>query len=66
MVNVVEVSVSMPAVRLFSGFTLTICFGLAARDYTFDWRRGVTRGQGRHNFPGDESLQGAQNDCGGR
>jgi len=25
---------SMPAVRVFSGSDLTICFGLASRDYT--------------------------------
>ena len=27
---------SMPAVRLFVGSALTISFGLACRDYTFD------------------------------
>ena len=63
--NVVEVLVSMPAVRAFSGSTLTIWFYLAGRDYTFDGSRGVTRGQGWHNFPGAESLQGARNDCNG-
>ena len=37
---------SMPAVRVFSGSTLTICFSLAGRHYTFDGSRSVTRGQG--------------------
>jgi len=27
---------SMPAVRMFVGSALTISFGLASRDYTFD------------------------------
>jgi len=27
---------SMPAVRVFVGSSLTISFGLASRDYTFD------------------------------
>jgi len=33
-VNVVEVLVSVPAVRVFSGSALTICFGLAGREHT--------------------------------
>jgi len=28
--------VSVPAVQVFSSSALTICFGLAGRDYTFD------------------------------
>ena len=35
-VNIVEWLVSMPAVRVFAGSALTISFGLASRDYTFD------------------------------
>jgi len=35
-VNIVEWLVSMSAVRLFVGPALTISFGLACRDYTFD------------------------------
>ena len=35
-VNIVEWLVSMPAVRMFGGSSLTISFGLASRDYTFD------------------------------
>ena len=35
-VNIVEWLVSMPAVRVFVGSALTISFGLASRDYTFD------------------------------
>ena len=34
--NIVEWFVSMPAVRMFDGSFLTISFGLASRDYTFD------------------------------
>jgi len=63
--NIVEVLVSMPVVRVFSGSTLTICFGLVGRDYTFDGSRGVTRGARKHNSPGAKSLQGARNDCEG-
>jgi len=36
--NVVEVLVSMPAVRVSSAAALTLCFGLAGRDHTFDGR----------------------------
>jgi len=32
--NVVEWLMSMPSVRVFSSSDLTICFGLASRDYT--------------------------------
>jgi len=35
-VNIVEWLVSMPAVRLLVASVLTISFGLACRDYTFD------------------------------
>jgi len=35
-VNTIELLVSMPAVRLFVGSTLTISFGLACRGNTFD------------------------------
>jgi len=35
-VNIVEWLVSMPVVRVFAGSALTISFGLASRDYTFD------------------------------
>jgi len=35
-VNVLEVFVSVPAVRVFSGSALTICFDLASRDDTSD------------------------------
>jgi len=35
-VNIVEWLVSMPAVRVFVGSSLTISFDLASRDYTFD------------------------------
>jgi len=35
-VNVVEVLVCMPAVRVFSGSALTFCFGLASTFYAFD------------------------------
>jgi len=35
-VNIVEWLVSMPVVRVFVGSALTISFGLASRDYTFD------------------------------
>jgi len=35
-VNVVEYLMSMPAVRVFGDFALTIFFGLASRDYTRD------------------------------
>jgi len=35
-VNIVERSVSMPAVRLFLGSTLTISFCIACGGYTFD------------------------------
>ena len=34
--NVLEVLVSVPAVRVFSGSDLTICCDLASRDDTFD------------------------------
>ena len=34
--NIFEWLVSMPAVRGFGGSSLTISFGLASRDYTFD------------------------------
>ena len=33
---VIEVLVSIPAVRVLKGSALTFCFGLAGRDYTFD------------------------------
>jgi len=66
MVNLVEVFVSMPAVRAFSGSTLIICFGLAGRDYTFDGSRGVTRGAREAQFPGLRITMGARNDCRGR
>jgi len=33
-VNVVECLMSVPAVRVFSGSNLSICFGLASRDCT--------------------------------
>ena len=35
-VNIVECLVSVPAVRLFIGSVLTISFGLACRNYTFN------------------------------
>jgi len=35
-VNVVEVLVSMPAVRMLSSFALSLCFDFAGRDHTFD------------------------------
>jgi len=35
-VNIVEWSGSMPAVGVFVGSSLTISFGIASRDYTFD------------------------------
>ena len=38
-VNIVEWLASMTAVRVFVGYALTLSFGLASRDYTFD-RRG--------------------------
>ena len=34
--NVLEVLESVPAVRVFSGSALTICFDLASRDDTFN------------------------------
>jgi len=34
--NIVEWLMSMPVVRVFVGSSLTISFGLASRDYTFD------------------------------
>jgi len=34
--NIVEWLVSMPAVRVFVGSSLTLSFDLACRDYTFD------------------------------
>jgi len=37
-VNIVGCLVSMPAVRVFVGFALTISFGLACRGYNFDWK----------------------------
>jgi len=36
-VNIVEWLVSMPAVRSFSGSALTISFGIACTEYTFEW-----------------------------
>jgi len=35
-VNIVEWLVSLPAVRVFVGSSLTISFGFASGDYTFD------------------------------
>jgi len=35
-VNIVELSESMPAVRLSLGSAFTISFGIACRGYTFD------------------------------
>jgi len=37
-VNVVNVLASMPAVGVFSSSDLTLCFGLAGKDHTFDGR----------------------------
>jgi len=37
-VNIVKVLVSMPAVHAFSSSALTLCFGLAGKDHTFDGR----------------------------
>ena len=37
-VNIVEWLVSLLAVGMFGGSSLTISFGLASRDYTFDMR----------------------------
>jgi len=36
--NVVKVLVSMPAMHVFSSSALTLCFGLAGNDHTFDGR----------------------------
>ena len=36
--NVVKVLVSMPTVHVFSSSALTLCFGLAGKDHTFDGR----------------------------
>jgi len=37
-VNIIELLVSVPAVWVFVGSSLTISFGLASRYYTFDKR----------------------------
>ena len=37
-VDVSEVLVSMPAVRVLNSSALSLCFGLAGRDHTFDGR----------------------------
>jgi len=37
-VNVVNVLVSTPAVRVFGSTALTFCSGVAGRDHTFDGR----------------------------
>ena len=36
--NIVKVLVFMPAMTVFSSTALTLCFGLAGRDHTFDGR----------------------------
>jgi len=36
--NVVKVLMSMSVVHVFSSSALTLCFGLAGKDHTFDGR----------------------------